>query len=307
MAMTLLIATIIVAGCVQEETTTTTVPTTIVTTTTMPTTTTTMAETTTTTIMTENNFQLLLSDAQADIEDFDELIVDLSSARVFTMDAENESESGYIEFDINASVDLTQVVGENAISVLQVSLEEGSYSKVELAVSDVRGTVDGSEADVDVPSERLKIVRPFTIISGETTTFVFDIEVVKKGQNQAYNLLPVIAKSGIVGHDVNVTEVECTIDEDCAETEECIENVCTESETCTKTESGETMRWREAKQFAEAASECANLTQTRTCNAETGTWWIDLDIEMEGCAPACVINVVNGSAEVNWRCTGLIE
>jgi len=57
-------------------------------------------------------------------------------------------------------------------------------------------------------------------------------------------------------------------------------------------------------------SECVeegNLTDEYFCNDYTGTWWIDLDIEKPGCAPACVINVSSGEAEINWRCTGLIE
>lgn len=44
------------------------------------------------------------------------------------------------------------------------------------------------------------------------------------------------------------------------------------------------------------------------CNEITGTWWIDLDVEdAEGCNPACVINVVTNQAEINWRCTGLLN
>ena len=42
------------------------------------------------------------------------------------------------------------------------------------------------------------------------------------------------------------------------------------------------------------------------CNSGTGTYWIDLDIVQQGCAPACVINIANRTAEINYRCTGLI-
>jgi hypothetical protein len=49
-----------------------------------------------------------------------------------------------------------------------------------------------------------------------------------------------------------------------------------------------------------------SLTGTSFCNENTGTWWIDLDIEKEGCAPACVIDVSTKEAVINWRCTGLI-
>ncbi len=55
-------------------------------------------------------------------------------------------------------------------------------------------------------------------------------------------------------------------------------------------------------------SECGDkFKDTYICNEFTGTYWIDLDIEKTGCNPACVVNVETREAEVNWRCTGLIE
>lgn len=54
-------------------------------------------------------------------------------------------------------------------------------------------------------------------------------------------------------------------------------------------------------------SECGNnLKDTYICNKNSGTWWLGLTIEKEGCAPACVIDVKTKKAEINWRCTGLI-
>lgn len=41
------------------------------------------------------------------------------------------------------------------------------------------------------------------------------------------------------------------------------------------------------------------------CNEGTGTFWIDMNIQKKGCNPACVINIEDKSAEINWRCTGL--
>jgi len=42
------------------------------------------------------------------------------------------------------------------------------------------------------------------------------------------------------------------------------------------------------------------------CNEYTGTWWIVLNTKTKhpGCLPACVVNVVDKSASINWRCTG---
>jgi len=60
----------------------------------------------------------------------------------------------------------------------------------------------------------------------------------------------------------------------------------------------------EAKEIA--MNTCGELKEIYFCNENTNTWWIDLDLEKEGCAPACVVNVLDKSAEINWRCTGLI-
>jgi hypothetical protein len=46
--------------------------------------------------------------------------------------------------------------------------------------------------------------------------------------------------------------------------------------------------------------------KTYFCNEGTGTYWINLNITKEGCNPACVVNIADKTAEINWRCTGLI-
>jgi len=77
---------------------------------------------------------------------------------------------------------------------------------------------------------------------------------------------------------------------------------------CVKSDTGEKMEFLEAEEIA-LESECVeegNLADEYFCNESTGTWWIDLDIQREGCAPACVINISTKKAEINWRCTGLI-
>ncbi|WP_435070199.1 DUF4382 domain-containing protein [Haloplanus sp. C73] len=170
-------------------------------------------------------FQLLISDQPAAIGDFDSLDVTLSSARVFRADEDEEVTSaavtgtestpdddesgGFVEFDLDdVTVDLTQVVGDRAVSVLESELEAGRYSGIELRVASAEGVVDGEDVDVMVPSNRLRIVRPFEVAPDAELDFVFDINVVKKGQSGEYNLLPVIGKSGVAGEDVDVEEVE---------------------------------------------------------------------------------------------------
>ncbi len=78
-------------------------------------------------------------------------------------------------------------------------------------------------------------------------------------------------------------------------------------EYCANTDFSYIMTLEKAKEIA-INSECGDtLKESYMCNEITGTYWIDLDIEKEGCNPACVINIETEEAEINWRCTGLIE
>ncbi|MEW5996032.1 MAG: hypothetical protein AB1657_00345 [Candidatus Micrarchaeota archaeon] len=79
---------------------------------------------------------------------------------------------------------------------------------------------------------------------------------------------------------------------------------------CTAPVTGKSMELSRAIEIAEA-SICTNegtLDANYVCNENTGTWWIDIvpAIPREGCSPACVVNINSGTAEVNYRCTGLV-
>ena len=78
-------------------------------------------------------------------------------------------------------------------------------------------------------------------------------------------------------------------------------------EYCAKKDSSYIMTLEKAKEIA-INSECEDmLEEDYICNEITGTYWIELGIEREGCNPACVINIETEEAEINWRCMGLIE
>ena len=81
-----------------------------------------------------------------------------------------------------------------------------------------------------------------------------------------------------------------------------------QGEDCLDADTGAKLSYQEAVDIAQD-SECleqGQLKETHFCNEGTGTWWLDLDIDKPGCAPACVINVSDRTAEINWRCTGLV-
>ena len=64
----------------------------------------------------------------------------------------------------------------------------------------------------------------------------------------------------------------------------------------------------DAQSLAEQSSctEQGPLTGTSFYNFNTRTWWFDLDIQKEGCNPACVVSEDTLQAEINWRCTGAL-
>ena len=51
------------------------------------------------------------------------------------------------------------------------------------------------------------------------------------------------------------------------------------------------------------------LGQKGNYNGNSKTWWIGLELNepMEGCNPACVVDIENRTASINWRCMGLIQ
>lgn len=65
----------------------------------------------------------------------------------------------------------------------------------------------------------------------------------------------------------------------------------------------------EAQQIA-LSSPCVQegsvLIENYTYNNFTHTWWFETEIEKPGCSPACVVDEETLTAQINWRCTGLI-
>lgn len=164
-------------------------------------------------------FNLYISDQPADIDSFEYLNVTVSEVRVFKESSEsdeatsnrtnatNQSEEGFESFSISETVDLTRLKGDNATSILETDLEAGNYTKIELEASGIDATVDGSQVEVKLPSEKLQLTKSFTISANQTTEFVFDIHVVQRG-NQGYVLRPVISQSGTAGEEVEINRKE---------------------------------------------------------------------------------------------------
>jgi len=83
---------------------------------------------------------------------------------------------------------------------------------------------------------------------------------------------------------------------------------------CKDKDSGSEINYQQALEIAQKNNcglpkeELVTFSENYLCNEITGTWWVDINVnpKKEGCNPACVVDVVNKTAEINWRCTGLI-
>ncbi len=165
----------------------------------------------------EVNFRLLISDDQNDIADFEELHVTISSIgvhesggagtwHIFNLDPETDYDSDGVP-----GLNLTELVGENALQVWSSELSEGEYNKIFIYVGEVTEVPSAKEGDQDsiikLPGGRLQISKPFTI-NASIVNFIYDITVVKAGQSGKYILKPQIAQSGseIAFHEVELED-----------------------------------------------------------------------------------------------------
>lgn len=81
---------------------------------------------------------------------------------------------------------------------------------------------------------------------------------------------------------------------------------------CKDKKTGKEISYQEASEIAQK-NKCGLQGETLVtfstnylCNDNAGTLWVDLQLKPKkaGCNPACVVNIVNKTASVNWRCTG---
>jgi hypothetical protein len=93
-----------------------------------------------------------------------------------------DEEAGWLPLDIlagNETFDLLQIQGiEEVLAVTE--LEPGKYTQIRMTISNVQIRLGGGNlTDVILPSGKLKFVRPFDIVEGQTTALLFDFDAEK--------------------------------------------------------------------------------------------------------------------------------
>lgn len=128
-----------------------------------------------------------VSDQPGDIQDFETLLIQVNGIRVKPEDADLR------EFDADAEVDLTELIGDASAVVDESELDTGSYEFLQLVAEATDATLSGGgQANVMTPGEApLKFEKAFEIRSGQRTIFTADFTPVKQGRTNRYVLQPV--------------------------------------------------------------------------------------------------------------------
>lgn len=148
------------------------------------------------------NFRVMLSDEENAIGDFVHLWVTVERVGI-QQGGEATTTEGWLEFEVPEETqisDLVELQGENATELISAEVPFGSYGKIFIHTSDVRGELlSGEMVELKLPSDKLQLNQPFEISEDSLTTFVFDITVVAAGNEKSgikYILKPVIGESG---------------------------------------------------------------------------------------------------------------
>ena len=145
---------------------------------------------------TSNNtgvLQLRLADAPADLN-IEKVEVTLSKVAVHMAETD-ENETSWITvleeervFDLVELVNVSTLLGEKNLTV-------GKYTQIRLSIDRTLVTIDGVEYDLEVPSDKLKFTKGFTIEEGKTTVLTIDFDakesIIATGKGD-YKLKPTI-------------------------------------------------------------------------------------------------------------------
>ncbi|GGL29437.1 hypothetical protein GCM10009037_11370 [Halarchaeum grantii] len=185
-----------------------------------------------------------VSDRPAAIDDFRHLNATVTEVGLHRAGGANGSTntSAWQTVAVNETVDLTELRGANATPVVEQTVPNGTYDNVFVYVSNVNGTLDdGSHPAVKLPSGKLHLSTTFTVGSGETVDFVFDLAVHETG-NGRYIVKPNAGESGpdqpierVGGHDEADAEETTTTTSESTTTTTTAENTTT---TTTSTTAG---------------------------------------------------------------------
>ncbi len=117
--------------------------------------------------------EVQISDHREAIDDFERLDITVTSIGLHLAKAPRAE--GWLEFEPDmAVVDLTQVIGDPAVTVLETTVPLGEYDAVRLVVASGEGVLKEGGA-ATVPGFEEIVRHAFTLWSGDSATLVLDV------------------------------------------------------------------------------------------------------------------------------------
>lgn len=138
---------------------------------------------------------LLITDDPSDLN-ITEALVTMSEVRVHYAGINQSSENGSWITIVNQSqtFDLIQLMNVTELFG-SANLSAGWYTQIRLMVDQALVTIDGVQYDLEIPSNNVKLIKPFKVLSNETTTLILDFDVhesVHETGNDKYIFNPTI-------------------------------------------------------------------------------------------------------------------
>ena len=131
------------------------------------------------------------------------------------------------------------------------------------------------------------------------------LNVIENGKTKVYTMMPAMSASGA---KFGTPDMKYTFWEHQGTFTFAVDDV--DTAICHEKESvSAAMTEDEARMIAQTACIKENETLGQGMyNEHTRTWWFDamLTDTKSGCNPACVVSEDSKTAEINWRCTGLL-
>jgi hypothetical protein len=141
--------------------------------------------------------EIMLTDAPPDLN-VEKALVTISSVEVHRAgeddDGEDDDDKGWITVVETAQTFDLIAVKEAEAFLGSAELAPGKYTQIRLHVEKAVATIDGTEHELKVPSEKIKLNHPFTIEPGSITKLTLDFDA-QKSIHQAgrkYMLKPTI-------------------------------------------------------------------------------------------------------------------
>ena len=92
------------------------------------------------------------------------------------------------EFDLIQLRNVTELIGKENLAV-------GNYTQIRFNVTKANVTIDGIVYNLTIPSKTIKLIKPFNITEGVTTTLILDFdadESIHETGNNKYMFKPTI-------------------------------------------------------------------------------------------------------------------